>query len=690
MRSPSISDSQDRSPGVIFQLPFGIQSANRSPPAVYPSPASSSTRSAATSNAGVELSGSERRPPPEPTLTHGLGIHVQAVFSEERVPHPFDTERISQGTDETVQTREVKHDLRMPTSQSDNLHGGFKDTLSPAMIEDRISAEISRAGCPSAGLRTSAETILSSKTDPDTLTVSESKNTNAQEPATMPLWAQRQLNIRRQSLIPRPELDFVSGSGILPPANKDLILPEGGATILMYPVLLSDIVKVAQDDYQDRPHGDQNDEEDVLSGSTKSNKRRKTSCTGKKRDSVSGPLEAQPYEIEARFNRTNDVTDNEGLRRPPPMQAVSLPEAKGAYLNMIRGTLDSPPSPMATMSPQSRYPARRQSALGSPVEISTLSTFAAGANPRHGSRSAIRHESLEDLSWEEDDYRSSHSQVDPLESNSAEPKKDHQKKGGAKGREQRLATATSPKSGVRKKSLHLAGPMQSTMDVDQNKSKRDERGSKSPQKRPLREEYGETPHTPLSKKSKKASAPQSYHSGQLATPQSDRHSLASSGLNEEFELASTLINMHDGMILDTHSVSHLSHDHNTPKVKKSRAPKPCLPNPAKASNGSHKKPTVMSMSKIHKTATPGQKHCEACGATETPCWRPGYTSSTVLCNSCGLRYKKANVYCTKPSCKYIPLKTEYAAMETERAKNGWNHLRCKECGERVELPVLKD
>ncbi|KAG0237083.1 DNA-binding transcription repressor [Mortierella sp. GBA43] len=84
------------------------------------------------------------------------------------------------------------------------------------------------------------------------------------------------------------------------------------------------------------------------------------------------------------------------------------------------------------------------------------------------------------------------------------------------------------------------------------------------------------------------------------------------------------------------------------------------------------------------------KHCEACGAKETPCWRPGYIPNTVLCNSCGLRYKKSNVFCTKIQCKYIPLKTEYASMEAERQEHGRDHLICIQCKGRVALPIPKE
>lgn len=105
---------------------------------------------------------------------------------------------------------------------------------------------------------------------------------------------------------------------------------------------------------------------------------------------------------------------------------------------------------------------------------------------------------------------------------------------------------------------------------------------------------------------------------------------------------------------------------------------------ASLSSASPKKPTKTRES---KTTT---KKCEACGASETPCWRPGYTAHSALCNSCGLRYKKSNVFCAKVGCKYIPLKTEYAAMEAERVKSGRAHLVCHKCKGPVALPIIKE
>ncbi|KAJ1811048.1 DNA-binding transcription repressor, partial [Coemansia sp. RSA 2599] len=58
------------------------------------------------------------------------------------------------------------------------------------------------------------------------------------------------------------------------------------------------------------------------------------------------------------------------------------------------------------------------------------------------------------------------------------------------------------------------------------------------------------------------------------------------------------------------------------------------------------------------SAGQGRRCCASCGASSTPCWRPGLIDSMTLCNQCGLRYKKGKVYCAK--CSYVPTKTEIA------------------------------
>ncbi|KAJ2329515.1 DNA-binding transcription repressor, partial [Coemansia sp. RSA 2681] len=69
--------------------------------------------------------------------------------------------------------------------------------------------------------------------------------------------------------------------------------------------------------------------------------------------------------------------------------------------------------------------------------------------------------------------------------------------------------------------------------------------------------------------------------------------------------------------------------------------------------------------------------CASCGASSTPCWRPGLIDSMTLCNLCGLRYKKGKVYCA--SCSYVPTKTEIAT--------GGASI-CRRCSSSIHMPSV--
>ncbi|KAJ1896686.1 DNA-binding transcription repressor [Kickxella alabastrina] len=73
-------------------------------------------------------------------------------------------------------------------------------------------------------------------------------------------------------------------------------------------------------------------------------------------------------------------------------------------------------------------------------------------------------------------------------------------------------------------------------------------------------------------------------------------------------------------------------------------------------------PAAASLAAVSKPANfnsnPSRRSCASCGSCTTPCWRPGLIDSMTLCNLCGLRFKKGNVYCG--SCSYVPTKTEIA------------------------------
>ncbi|KAJ2829765.1 DNA-binding transcription repressor [Coemansia sp. 'formosensis'] len=70
-----------------------------------------------------------------------------------------------------------------------------------------------------------------------------------------------------------------------------------------------------------------------------------------------------------------------------------------------------------------------------------------------------------------------------------------------------------------------------------------------------------------------------------------------------------------------------------------------------------------------------KRSCASCGASSTPCWRPGLIDSMTLCNLCGLRYKKGKVYCA--ACSYVPTKTEIAT--------GGASI-CRRCSSSIHMP----
>ncbi|ODQ52929.1 hypothetical protein SAICODRAFT_25454 [Saitoella complicata NRRL Y-17804] len=76
--------------------------------------------------------------------------------------------------------------------------------------------------------------------------------------------------------------------------------------------------------------------------------------------------------------------------------------------------------------------------------------------------------------------------------------------------------------------------------------------------------------------------------------------------------------------------------------------------------------------------------CAACRASQTPCWRPGFTPGTWLCNSCGLRYKKTGVRCVNEDCCYLPVRTEWREMKLGSA-GGKGGMRCLQCGGEVKV-----
>ncbi|KAJ2754840.1 DNA-binding transcription repressor [Coemansia pectinata] len=79
----------------------------------------------------------------------------------------------------------------------------------------------------------------------------------------------------------------------------------------------------------------------------------------------------------------------------------------------------------------------------------------------------------------------------------------------------------------------------------------------------------------------------------------------------------------------------------------------------------------------HATFGGSKRSCASCGASSTPCWRPGLIDSMTLCNLCGLRYKKGKVYCA--ACSYVPTKTEIAT--------GGASI-CRRCSSSIHMPSV--
>ncbi|OMH85961.1 Transcriptional regulatory protein ASH1 [Zancudomyces culisetae] len=82
--------------------------------------------------------------------------------------------------------------------------------------------------------------------------------------------------------------------------------------------------------------------------------------------------------------------------------------------------------------------------------------------------------------------------------------------------------------------------------------------------------------------------------------------------------------------------------------------------------------------KIKRTKRPSssQRVCASCKVNSTPCWRPGWTNTISLCNSCGLRYKKGRIFCK--NCSYVPMKTEITSGGV---------IECKSCKGMIDTTV---
>ncbi|KAG5440041.1 hypothetical protein PCK2_000649 [Pneumocystis canis] len=85
-----------------------------------------------------------------------------------------------------------------------------------------------------------------------------------------------------------------------------------------------------------------------------------------------------------------------------------------------------------------------------------------------------------------------------------------------------------------------------------------------------------------------------------------------------------------------------------------------------------------------QTPSAPERRCLSCGCSNTPCWRPGwYGNAGLLCNSCGLRYKKIGVRCLNKNCRHIPLRSEFREMKSRIKGNA--SIDCIKCGGQVKI-----
>ncbi|KAF8936991.1 DNA-binding transcription repressor [Dissophora ornata] len=464
MRSPSWTDSQEFSPGVIFQMPFGFPRsttkspslagsddgmAGTTPPSHYPSPASSTRHSGSVTDMNDHGLFAGQATPASPITRSGLGIRVQEDFSEPEATHPldqpahsfsavgvsaFDQNQVT-STQEVPELMDIERSTAnpgqdcMPTPPSVSMISAHRmetssegtskasptgvalDTpksekalaeVEPAVAADRIGSQ------PQDDTPVIDETQVGSK---DSLTTAQEEDMSL-----LPLWAQRQQSIRRQSLIPRSELDFVKGSGILPPPSTDLVIP-GGARIKAYPPLLSDIVKYQEE--LDARNAELESEAAVQNATSNGAKRRKI-AQGKGRGSISA--QGMRHEDDVDGHQGTEHTDLSGLKRRRSSQAQdaeAISERQGAsrYRRRTHGADDhgsfspssSPPAQDDAAQQQHGRHSGRAAMLGSPVELNPTSVEHGGARrglkgkgkQTKARQSVIGHQHHREWSWDE-------------------------------------------------------------------------------------------------------------------------------------------------------------------------------------------------------------------------------------------------------------------------------------------------
>ncbi|KAG0279537.1 DNA-binding transcription repressor [Linnemannia exigua] len=790
MRSPSWGEVQD---GVIFSLPFGTPS--------LPTPPS---RSASASCPSPMM---QMATPPSPDRRSGLGIQVEETFTEPGATHPLEASpMMTSGSssqpisftdeDSTMSIGDIiiaeqeataahRAEAHAGGSQSQNQNQNHSQGMPTPPLTSRVpSLSVMEAEpdlepitednasvpptpvTPSRNFGSNANTERRQEASAEAQEDRRVKTTGQQDdrrgsgsPAlttadaqdqiddsgVLPLWAQRQLSIRRQSAIPRPELDFVSGSGILPPASRGL-KTVGGAKILSYPVLISDMVHVVLDDIQakggvlDGSDGTDESEEDsseqqqqqptpasVGRGGKVGGRGGKTAGAKRKR---AGPgLKGRGAKASQAHGRPSPQEGEE----PSGDEAVEEQEdrSRSGYTISLYNKRRQPDTP------HHRDQQRQWHQLAPPVELTVIRS------------SAVRQNEDVDMDMDYDGGAATDGDDEDYYDDGSE---------SAARQQQHHEFGTSQhKSHGRLQSVpeHLKIPLQEVdlamqlsremMETKKRKKQHKEKDGKRKKQRAM--EDGDQDHDEATSSTKKGKSKgkqiiRNDHAGHhnntdaslrraslktlkplldatLAVEEQDRKRFDAFDEDyngeEDFCVAdSVVVHYHGqgytkqyvpGMFMGE-SISTMSMGSSGvvgsgagKKSSKANGGASASGHSAPSSTGSSAgsgsgmngggsaSPKKPAKARESKAAT---KKCEACGASETPCWRPGYTAHSALCNSCGLRYKKSNVFCAKVGCKYIPLKTEYAAMEAERVKSGRAHLVCHKCKGPVALPIIKE
>ncbi|KAF9542798.1 DNA-binding transcription repressor [Mortierella hygrophila] len=774
MRSPSWNGAQD---GVIFQLPFGT------PPMPAMTPRAGS--------AGCPSPVMQMATPPSPDRRSGLGIQVEETFKELGATHPLEaSSAIASGaasqpisfTDEDstmsigdiiIAEQEASAANRtesqasgsqgqgqgMPTppltsrvpslgvmeSQPDRelmieKHGSIPPT--PVTPSRKFGSSSSTTTDQDAQEATSNQQETDDRQDRAGSTTGSATEVNQEQDddtdSVLPLWAQRQLSIRRQSAIPRPELDFVSGSGILPPASRGL-KTVGGAKILSYPVLISDMVHVVLDDIQAK--GGVLDGSDVTEESEEESSEQQQQHLHVAASAGRGGKTGGRGSKTANLKRKKGGSGQKGRGAKPQAHNHPSPDDDGQSGDDAQEDLDDKPR---SGHMTGLYKKRRQSVsaghhgqerqwhqLAPPVElrvvrrVAVVEDYAMNIDYEGGAASDMNDEDYDDgteLAAQQRHISASssykphnrlqnvpeHLRIPPQEVDLAmqlsremmenkKRKKAHKEKDGkkkrrgadadeqenddghrikGKGKGKQVVRNNEPSdhvdadAGLRRASLKTLKPLlDATMAVEQQEGRKrfnawdeDYNGD---------EDTAEADHVAYYHGTGLVNQ---YFPGMMTSDTLTTSTMGPSGGAAAAGTGKKSSKTNGGT--SGHSAS--SSTGSATGAGTNGGPSPSL------SSASPKKPAKARESKATT------KKCEACGASETPCWRPGYTAHSALCNSCGLRYKKSNVFCAKVGCKYIPLKTEYAAMEAERVKSGRAHLVCHKCKGPVALPIIKE